>query len=127
MKKEEIDKLILQSLNKDEAEFYRNLEEEGVFKMWGRLYKGKNAWLAAVQSVLITIFVIIAVYSGYYFFTVETMPEILRYGAVMFMAMMFTGMMKLWLWMQMDKNAILREMKRIEYQVAVLMEDNSDK
>jgi drug/metabolite transporter superfamily protein YnfA len=123
MKKEEIDKLISESLSKDDAEFYKNLDhEEGVFKMWGGLYKGKTGWLAAVQTVFITIFVVIAIYCGYHFFTVESTPELLRYGAVMFIAMISIGMMKLWLWMQMDKNTILREMKRIEYQVAVLIE-----
>jgi len=128
MKKEEIDKLITESLSKDDAEFYKTLEqEEGILKMWGGIYKGKTGWLAVVQSVLITIFVVVAVYCGYHFFTVQTTPEILRYGAGMFLAMIVIGMMKIWLWMQTDKNAILREMKRMEYQVAVLMEKNSDK
>lgn len=127
MKKKEIDHFITQSLNKDEAEFYSNLDEEGVFKMWGGLYKGKYGWLAAIQSVFITIFVVIAIYCGYWFFSVDTTTEMLRYGAGLFIAMMFTAMLKLWLWMQMDKNSILREMKRIEYQVAVLMEKISDK
>jgi len=36
-------------------------------------------------------------------------------------------MMKLWHWMQMDKNSILREMKRMEFQIAVLSEKISDK
>lgn len=126
MKKEEIDKLIIESLNKDEAEFYRNLEEEGIFKMWWRLFSGVNGWLAIIQSVFITVFAIITIYSGYHFFTVEATIELLRYGAVMFIGIIFTGMMKLWLFMQMDKNVILREMKRIEYQIAVLMEKKTE-
>jgi hypothetical protein len=36
-------------------------------------------------------------------------------------------MIKLWTWLQMQKNSILREMKRVEYQIAVLMEKISDK
>ena len=34
MKKEEVDRLITESLSRDEAEFYRNLDkEENVFRM----------------------------------------------------------------------------------------------
>ncbi len=127
MKKEEIDKLITESLNKEESEFYRLLKEEGVFKMWGNLYTGKHGWIAAVHSVFITIFVGIAIYCGYKFFYAEVTADMLRYGAGMFIAMMFTAFLKLWLWMQMDKNSILREMKRLEFQIAVLMEKLPDK
>lgn len=126
MNKEEIDKLITESLNKDEAEFYKMLDEESVFKSWGSVYTGKNGWIAIVMSVFITIFVVAAFYCGYQFFTVESNLEMLRYGAGMFIFMMFTAFLKLWLWNQMDKNAIIREIKRIEFQVAVLMEKISD-
>ncbi len=127
MKKEEIDKLITESLSKDEAEFYKTLDEENVFKMWSGVYTGKNGWIAIIQSVFITIFVFAAIYCGYRFFTVETVAEMLRYGAGMFIFMMFTSFLKLWLWNQIDKNSILRKIKRIEFQVAVLMEKISEK
>ncbi len=127
MKKEEIDKLITESLSKDEAEFYKTLDEENVFKMWSGVYTGKNGWIAIIQSVFITIFVFAAIYCGYRFFTVETVAEMLRYGAGMFIFMMFTAFLKLWLWNQIDKNSILRKIKRIEFQVAVLMEKISEK
>lgn len=126
MEKEEVDKLITASLNKDEAEFYNTLDEEGVFKMWGGIYTGRNGWIAIIQSIFIVIFVFAAFYCGYKFFTVQTTFEMLRYGAGLFIFMMFTAMLKVWLWMQMDKNSIIREMKRIECQVALLMEKKAD-
>jgi hypothetical protein len=127
MKDEEIDRLITESLSQDEAEFYKQFEEEGVFESWFGVYKGKQGWIAAIQSVFIAVFVVIAVYCAYRFFTVETATELLRFGAVMFIAMMFTAFLKLWLWLQIIKNSMLREMKRLEFQVAVLTEKISDK
>lgn len=126
MKKEEVDKLITESLNKDEAEFYNTLDEESVFKMWGGVYTGKNSWIAVILSIFTVVFVIAVFYSGYKFFNVQTTVEMLRYGAGLFIFMMFTAMLKVWLWMQMDKNSIIREMKRIEFQVALLMEKKAD-
>ena len=31
--------------------------------------------------------------------------------------------LKIWAWMQMDKNAIMREIKRLEFQVSVLVKE----
>jgi hypothetical protein len=38
-----------------------------------------------------------------------------------FLCMIAMGMLKLYVWMQIDKNDILREMKRLELQLATLM------
>lgn len=127
MKKEEIDKLITESLNEEEARFYNDLEEEGIVGMWKEVYTGKHGWIAILMSIVHTIIVGIAVYCGIKLFTVPEVTEILRYGTILFIALAFGSMIKLWHWLQMDKNSILREMKRIEFQVAVLMEKISDR
>jgi hypothetical protein len=36
------------------------------------------------------------------------------------LALIILALLKIWSWNQIDKNAILREMKRLEYQVAIL-------
>ncbi len=127
MKKEEIDKLITESLSKEDAEFYNQFEEEDVFESWFGVYKGKFAWIAIIQSIVIIAAVSVAVYCGYHFFTSESTTDLIRYGALMFLGLLFTSFLKLWLWMQMVKNSIVREMKRVEFQVAVLMEKLSEK
>lgn len=128
MKKEEIDKLITESLGRDEAAFYKNLDqEEDVFEMWLNIYKGRNAWVAVYLSIIMLLFSVIAIYCGYYVFTADSLVEILRYGTVMFLAVILVGMSKIWIFHQMEKNTILRELKRMEYQVAVLMEKVSGK
>ena len=126
-KKEDIDRLITESLNKDEAEFYDNLDEQGIFKMWFSLYTGKLGWWAILVTCFQIVFTVLAFYLGYKFFTVESGIEMARYGAGMFIAIMFVQMLKLWHWLQMDKNSILREMKRLEFQVALLMEKIPEK
>lgn len=123
----EIDELIKRSLNEEEAEFYQNLDQPGVFKMWFDLYRGKlGPWAILVTSIQL-VFTALAFWLGYKFFTAEGMEQMLRFGGGMFIAILFVQMLKLWHWMQMDKNAILREMKRLEFQVAVLMEKKPGK
>jgi len=123
----EIDRLISESLNEEEAEFYASLEEEGLTQKVSSLYRGKFGRMAILTAIVHTIAVVIAVYCGYKLFTTPDVVEILRYTVVLFIAWSFGIMIKLWQWMQMVKDSILREMKRLEFQVAVLMEKKSDR
>lgn len=125
--KRDIDRLITESLSKDEAEFYNSLDEEGLFKQILGVYKGKMGWYAIVTAIVHTIAVAVIVYCGYQLFTTDSIIEILQYGTVLFIALSFGCMIKLWSWMEMQKNAVTREIKRLEFQVAVLMEKLSDK
>ncbi|MEQ9091185.1 MAG: hypothetical protein RIE52_08845 [Balneola sp.] len=127
MKKEDIDRLIEESLNKDEAKFYHELEEEGLFKQWGGLYTGKLKGWAILTTVIQLIFTVATFYLGYQFFTATETVDLFKLGGTFFIIFFAASMMKLWHWMQMDKNSILREMKRMEFQIAVLSEKVSDK
>jgi len=123
MKKEEIDKLITESLNKDEAEFYRSLDgDQGLFQMIRGMYKGKLAWITGVMTFVHTIITVIAFYTGYLLFTIDNIADMIQYGSIMFIALIFASMIKLWTWMQMNRNSILQEIRRLEFQVAALME-----
>ena len=86
------------------------------------VYKGTLGWYAIVTAIVHTIAVIIIVYCGYQLFTTDSIIEVLQYGVVFFIALSFGCMIKLWSWMEIQKNAIAREIKRLEFQVAVLME-----
>jgi len=121
----EIDRLISESLKEEEAEFYASLGEEGLTQKVSSLYRGKFGWMAIVSAIVHIIAVAIAVYCGYKLFTTPDVVEILRYTVVLFIAWSFGMMIKLWQWMQMDKESVMREMKRLEFQVAVLMEKKS--
>ena len=123
----DIDKRIIETMNDDEAELFNSMAEENLFSSWMGIYTGENKYIAILLSVFTAIFAIAAFYFGYLFFTTESQPELIRYGAAMFIFIMFTAFIKLWFWNQMDKRAILREIKRVEFQLALLMEKRSDK
>lgn len=121
----EIDKRIKEYLNEDEVELFNSLGEEPMTTSWLGIYSGKNKYITIAISVYITIFVIAAFYFGYLFFTADTQIEMIRYGAAMFLFFMFTAFLKQWLNSQMDKRAIIRELKRVELQLSVMMKNSS--
>ena len=119
-KMEEIDQLIKDTLSKEEAKFYDSLEEQNVFEMLFGLFKGKNAWILIIMNIMTFVFLGLFVYSCIQFFNVESTEELLKWGFGGLVFLFGLSMLKVFAWMQMDKNAILREMKRLELQVMSL-------
>ncbi len=119
-KMEEIDLLIKDTLTQEEAKFYDSLEEQNVFEMIFGLFKGKNAWILIIMNIMILIFFVLFVYSCIQFFTVESTNDLIKWGFGSLVFLLGVSMLKVFAWMQMDKNAILREMKRLELQVMSL-------
>ena len=124
-KMEEIDELIKETLTKEEAEFYDSLDEQNPIEMLGDLFHGKNSWFIIVINVVTLIAFVAFIYCLVQFLKVETTNELIKWGAGGFTAILMISMLKLFVWLQMDKNAILREMKRLELQVSSMANKQS--
>jgi len=117
---QEVDRMIKESLSQEEAEFYDELDEQNPFEMLGDLFYGKNRWFIIVINIVTLVAFVVFIYCLVQFLEVETTNELIKWGAGGFTALMMMSMLKLFLWQQMDKNALLREMKRLELQVSSL-------
>ncbi|TMM53934.1 hypothetical protein FEE95_18750 [Maribacter algarum] len=117
---EKIDDLIKETLTQEEAEFYDGLEEQNLLGKIGEVYKGKMGWLAIAMNIMQLITLALFVYCIVKFFNTEDTYELIKWSSAGFLCMIYLSMMKLYIWMQMDKNDMLRELKRIELQIAIL-------
>lgn len=115
---EEIDEMIRSALSKEEAMYYDNLKEQGLFESIFDLYKGKQKWFNVVTFIMSLIFNGLAIYCLIHFLEVENTNELIRWAVAMMFCVMVGVMLKLWAWNQMDKSAILREIKRLQLLVA---------
>lgn len=117
---EDIDQLIKETLTKEEAKFYEDLDEQGVLAMIMGIFKGKNKWIMFMMNIMTLVFFTLFIYCVVQFFQTEVTKELIKWsiGAIMFL--LGVSMLKVFSWMQMDKNALLREMKRLELQVSSL-------
>ncbi len=118
--KEDIDKLIKETLTQEEARFYDELEEQGLWGMIGSIFQGKLGWLVILMNIINLIVFGILIYCVIQFFNVTETNELIKWALGIVICLNFNTMIKLYAWMQMDKNAILREMKRLELQVSSL-------
>ena len=113
---EDIDQLIKDTLTQEEAKFYDELEEQNVYQMIIRTFRGKNKWLIVIMNIMTLTFWGRAIYGTIQFFNTDITNELIKWGIGGFVFLMAMSMMKIFAWMQMDKNALLREMKRLELQ-----------
>jgi len=117
---EEIDKLIKETLTQEEAKFYDELDEQNVLQMVGGLFKGKNRWIIILMNVVTLVFFALFIYCTVQFFDTEITNELIKWGIGGFVCLLTVSMLKVFAWMQMDKNALMREIKRLELQVSSL-------
>ncbi len=117
---EDIDKLIKDTLTQEEAKFYEELDEQNLFEMLGGLFKGKNKWIMYVMNFMTMVFFVIFIYCAIQFFSTELTNDLIKWSVLGTLCMMAVSMLKLFSWMQMDKNALLRELKRLELQISSL-------
>ncbi|MGI9547054.1 MAG: DUF6768 family protein [Flavobacteriaceae bacterium] len=118
--REKIDDLIKEALTEEEATFYDELEEPNLMGKLGGVFKGKLGWLIGLMNVINLIFFVLMVYCVVQFFDVSETNELIKWASGGFACALAMSMIKLFVWLQMDKNDILRELKRLELQLASL-------
>lgn len=119
-KVKDINLLIKDSLSDEEVKIYDNLEEQNIFQMVIGIFKGKNKWVMLLMNIMTLVFFGLFIYCVVQFFEVETTKEQLKWGFGSVVFILGVSMLKVFAWIQMDKNALLREMKRLELQIASL-------
>lgn len=124
--KDEIDQLIEQALSHEEAEYFHQLDEQNLIEQFGGLFRGKMKWINVMTVIVQVIMFGFAVYFGYRFFTTTDLIESIRFGSGAFFLMMAVTMLKMYHWMEMNKNATIREIKRMELQMSLLAKKMKD-
>ena len=117
---EDIDKMIREALSEEEAQFYEELNEPDVLEKLGEVYKGRLGWLAMLMNVVMLLLFLVFIYSLISLFGTADTPELVRWASLGILSLLGIGILKLYFWMQMDKNDLKRELKRIELQIAAL-------
>lgn len=121
MKNEEnIDDLIKQALSEEESEFLERLGEQSLMEEGLGLLQGRRGWISIWIGFVIFVVFIGSIYCLIQFFEVNETKELMIWGGGFFLGIFMVTSLKIWAWMQMDRNAIIREIKRLEVQLTVL-------
>ncbi len=92
--------------------------EPGIFEMVVDSFRGKTGWLVTLVFVTIPAFLVVAIVAAVQFFQVETVKEMIALACAFMFCLIAIAMMKVWYWMELNKNTVTREIKRVELQLA---------
>jgi protein-S-isoprenylcysteine O-methyltransferase Ste14 len=120
-KDNQIDNLIREALSKEDQEVFDQVfGEPSVFEMVTSMFKGKLRWLSVFAIAMGIVLMVVGVFALFQFVATEDVPSMLRWGALLFFSLASVTAMKIWHWMEMQRYALTREIKRLELQVANL-------
>lgn len=116
-----LDQAIRQALSVEDAEFLARFEQEGPIREALGTFSGRygllNIFAALITFALFGGFV----YCAWQAFTAPDLRDVVLWATGGLLAMIGVAMLKMYFWMEMNKNATLREVKRLELQVARLV------
>ncbi len=116
-----IDELINSALEQDDKALFEKLSGDmNLVDMAASVFQGKMRWLSIMITVWILLLTLIAIYCAVQFFAAEATRELIMWAVAFGFCMMAIMALKLWFWSEIQKNAVLREVKRVELQVALL-------
>lgn len=116
-----LDDKIREALSKEDAEVFKDFgDDPSVFEMVMETFRGKYRWLAFVAVFWSIVFMVLGVLAAVKFFQAEATRDMLMWAAACIVCMSAVSMMKVWYWMELNKNALTREIKRLELQIARL-------
>ncbi len=119
---DDTDDFIRRALEKDEAETLGKPENPSATDLLTEAFRGRNRRLAVGGAVVNLVLFLAAVFCGVRFLAADEPGEMLPWGMGMLLAFMTVIAIKVWYWLEMNRLAITREVKRLELQVARIAE-----
>ena len=120
-----LDKAIFESLSQEEQDFLASLDEEPKYTDQALgILKGRYSFINWLTTILIFLTTIVAIYALIRFFKVS--PDIagmLKWGGLAAYCLAGVVASKLWFAMHLQTNRVLRELKKVELQIASLKQD----
>ena len=117
----ELDDKIRAALRQEDAELFAELGgEQSMFEMVGETFRGRSRWMTVLVYVSLLAFLVLAIFTAVSFFEAESTRDQIAWAVGFVYSMIVISGLKVWYWMQMNRNALTREIKRLELQVARL-------
>ena len=91
------------------------------------VFKGGNRFMNAIAITFTFVFLGLAIYCVVRFFDTDVTKELIAWGIGFGTCALAVSMLKLWFWMEMQRIAVTREVKRVELLTARLLQELASK
>ena len=116
----DLDRKIREALAADDVEFSPRTIEPPLLEQVIDTFRGRSRWLVGLVFVMITVWLAVGVVSAYQFFYAERTRAMIAWASGFGLSMIAIAMLKIWYWLELSKNAVLREVKRVELRIVRL-------
>ena len=116
----EIDERVNEVLDREEATAFNDLGEQSVTEMMTQMFQGRKRSFSVLIFVSILVMTVLCIYSAVRFFKAEQTRDLIVWACAFFLFFGGISGWKMWMWLEMEKNAMIREIKRVELQLAHL-------
>ena len=114
----EIDYKIRQALAEEDAEIFDEYDELNVLEQVVDSFRKKSVLLILLSILVGIAFMSLGVFCAVRFFQVESVRDMMIWAMGLIFCFSAVSMMKIWYWMELQKNSVTREIKRVELQLA---------
>lgn len=120
------DKSIAQALG-EEPQVGEFGDEQNILEQVTSSFRSKNRWLVVFGIVFGLVFMGLGIYSLLQFLELKDTVQALPWAVLLIFSLVAIIAMKIWYWMELNKNAILREIVRLEHRIEQLHEALSER
>ena len=113
-----LDRMIEEALAEEDREILEETRELGFFAQFTRQLAGPNAWVSWMSTGAIFVYLGLALWCGYEFFSATEPLAAIKWGLGAALSVVVIGLFKLFMFGEMQANRIVRELKRVELMLA---------
>lgn len=88
--------------------------KQGMFSLVAAAYQGGLGRWVILISIITLVVSVFLLWSGYRFFSASVLTDQVYWGFCLVVSLMAQLGLKQWIWMEMNRNSLLREIKRLE-------------
>jgi uncharacterized membrane protein YciS (DUF1049 family) len=117
----DIDEKIREALQQEDSELlehYRN--EQTIPQMVIDVFRTRHRWLAMWVFTAGTVLFLLEFVVAYQFFHAESTRAMIAWATGFVVCAIVIAMTKVWFWLELNKNSLAREIKRLELELANL-------
>ena len=123
-----IDEKIQEALSESEAELVDSLRgERPLGEMITEAFHSRHRWMHITAFIMPIVFGISACVFAYQFFVAESVHAMVGWATGFLWMVTATGMFKIFFMMELNKNSLTREIKRLELELAQLSRQLGEK
>ncbi len=114
------DDTVREALRAEDDDLLKDFSEPNMLNQALSTLRRGTRWINALGMVFTFVFFGLQIWCAVRFFNATEVQHMIAWATGFLFCALAVAMLKMWFWMQMDKYVVLREIKRLELQVAKL-------